>query len=66
MWYHRVSFGDKSALEANADQLPFSELHMSIADGSIALFCYPIFGGQTCMTPTGQASLSVTQTQIVS
>jgi hypothetical protein len=30
------------------------------------LFCYPIFGGQTCMTPTGHVSLPVTQKQIVS
>ncbi|KAF7504534.1 hypothetical protein GJ744_002154 [Endocarpon pusillum] len=42
------------------------QLHRSVADGSVALFCYPIFGGQTCMTPTGQASLDVNQREIVS
>jgi hypothetical protein len=38
----------------------------SYAEGKIALFCYSIFGGKTCMTPTGFTTLYVTQKRVAS
>lgn len=39
--------------------LTTSQFYLSFAQGDLPLFCYEIFGGQTCMTPTGHASLQV-------
>jgi hypothetical protein len=43
-----------------------SHYYLSLADGDLPLFCYPIFGGEMCMTPTGHADLPVTEKEVIS